>query len=350
MPHPRTKLYTEALVNILVCIIAKTRDGGATKSDIVAAYREVNRNDPSDRTITRIIKKINSSIANSPGYSGNVIEKVAVNRKSRYQFAAHLLPKEPIKVDQARLVALSLYPHRHQNQILADKVQLVTDLFLKSIEDTANTINQFNQDLSKFVYIAEPRPVDDGKMKTSLSKILDAIRRQKSLKLNYTRNYDGVVSKDRLINPYGLICRHGIWYLTALNVDDRQLRVFRIDQINNIEVAENSHYTIPTNFSLQETYKHTWGVWTSDEPYQVETIRLRVKKGMAVKFRQTKYHESQEVKDIANGEAEITFRIAQAQEMIPFLLGWGDTVEVLEPQWLREEMRVAAKAIAARYP
>lgn len=137
--------------------------------------------------------------------------------------------------------------------------------------------------------------------------------------------------------------------MAALNLEDQQMRVFRLEQVDRIEVVENSHYTIPADFSLQEAYKHTWGVWTSAEPYQIETVRLRVEKGMAVKFRKTKYHESQRVTEIGNGDVEVTFHIARAHEMMPWIMTWCDTVQVLEPQWLRDGIIANAKGIIAAY-
>lgn len=35
-------------------------------------------------------------------------------------------------------------------------------------------------------------------------------------------------------------------------------------------------------------------------------------------------------------KAEVTFKVTGAREMIPWLMSWGASVEVLEPLWLRK--------------
>ncbi len=59
---------------------------------------------------------------------------------------------------------------------------------------------------------------------------------------------------------------------------------------------------------------------------------------MAERFRTVSSHDSQQVKPLPEGEAAVTFRVSGAAEMIPWLMSWGQTVEVLEPQWLRAEL------------
>ena len=46
---------------------------------------------------------------------------------------------------------------------------------------------------------------------------------------------------------------------------------------------------------------------------------------------------------------EITFQGANTSEMIPWLMTWGSTVEVLEPDWLRKEVAANARIIVEIY-
>lgn len=45
----------------------------------------------------------------------------------------------------------------------------------------------------------------------------------------------------------------------------------------------------------------------------------------------------------------VTFRVWQSEELLPFILGWGADVEVIEPESLRNRVREEAEKIFKRY-
>ena len=49
----------------------------------------------------------------------------------------------------------------------------------------------------------------------------------------------------------------------------------------------------------------------------METVRLRVKKGIAERFKAVSFHDSQQVKCLPHDEAEVCFEVSGAGEMIP---------------------------------
>jgi predicted DNA-binding transcriptional regulator YafY len=54
--------------------------------------------------------------------------------------------------------------------------------------------------------------------------------------------------------------------------------------------------------------------------------------------RVNRYHDSQQIKEMPDGSLEVSFLLSGAQEMIPWLMTWGSTIEPLEPQWLRQAL------------
>ena len=158
----------------------------------------------------------------------------------------------------------------------------------------------------------------------------------KRVRLGYLRTYDGAVT--------------GGWWgptvppppeqlvLTGRCTQRRQRRVFLLLNIKELEVIENSFYRMPPGFSLKEAYQDVWGTWTDDESGELERVRLKVRAGPAERFRHNLFHESQQAKELPGGELEVVYRLTAAQEMIPWLMIWGDAVEVLEPDWLREQL------------
>jgi predicted DNA-binding transcriptional regulator YafY len=88
-----------------------------------------------------------------------------------------------------------------------------------------------------------------------------------------------------------------------------------------------------------------WGIMVVDDAKKakVETVRLRVKKGIAERFKAVSFHDSQQVKCLPHDEAEVCFEVSGAGEMIPWLMSWGPTLQVVEPQWLKDMMLTSLK-------
>jgi predicted DNA-binding transcriptional regulator YafY len=165
-----------------------------------------------------------------------------------------------------------------------------------------------------------------------------AIRNHKRIRMEYLRVYDGTLTR-REVEPYGMICRFNNWYLVAHCLQQQKRRIFLMDHVKQLKVVENSSFSQPEGFDLN-IYNSAWGVWTMDEDNkaEAETVRLKAIKGIAERFKMVCFHDSQKVKMLEGGEAEVTFKVTGAVEMIPWLMSWGATVQVLEPQWLKDQL------------
>lgn len=194
---------------------------------------------------------------------------------------------------------------------------------------------RLRHEIERYVFVSGYAPAKPAENLRHIEDILSALRRKKRVKITYCRAYDGEVTR-REVEPYGLLCRHNVWYLAGKCFEKNEQRIFRLDHIRRLEIVENSVASVPSDFSLKEAYGQAWGVWTEGQPGKPETVRLRVGKGLAEKFRVTRYHESQVNKELPGGELEVTFTVTGAEEMIPWLMTWGSTLEVVEPHWLRE--------------
>jgi len=192
-------------------------------------------------------------------------------------------------------------------------------------------------ELEHVVHVSGAFPSDPAKSEAMIREILRAIKERKRVRIKYLRTYDGAIT-ERVVEPHGLLCRLNNWYLTGLCTQRKQRRVFLLLNIRELTVIENSSYCMPPGFSLKEAYQDIWGTWTEDEAGELETVRIAVCAGPAERFRHNLFHESQQVHELPDGRLEVTYRLAGAEEMIPWLMSWGDAVEVLEPSWLREQL------------
>ena len=64
---------------------------------------------------------------------------------------------------------------------------------------------------------------------------------------------------------------------------------------------------------------------------------------------ETRWHPSQREQTLPDASVEMTFEVAGLLEITPWILTWGDTVEVLEPVELRDRLAAIAVGMAKRY-
>jgi len=75
--------------------------------------------------------------------------------------------------------------------------------------------------------------------------------------------------------------------------------------------------------------------------------RLRFFSPAAARVRETIWHPSQQLTDGPDGQVDMRVTVAGTVEIAPWILGWGDAVEVLAPLELRQRIADAGTRMAA---
>jgi len=105
------------------------------------------------------------------------------------------------------------------------------------------------------------------------------------------------------------------------------MRTFKLERIQRIELTDRK-YSIPDNFDPRDLLADAWGIWyTEAEPV----------------------HRSESVEEQADGSLIWRAKVAEPQEMLPWIRGWGADVEVLEPKELRGKLVQETRRLAAVY-
>ncbi len=124
------------------------------------------------------------------------------------------------------------------------------------------------------------------------------------------------------------------------------LRTFKLERIQRIELTDRE-YTIPEDFDPREKLADAWGIWyTEAEPVEVV---LRFHPRVAHRVRETQWHRSEQVEEQPDGSLLWRARVAEPQEMVPWIRGWGADVEVVAPEALREMLTSEAQRLALLY-
>ncbi len=124
------------------------------------------------------------------------------------------------------------------------------------------------------------------------------------------------------------------------------MRTFKIERIERIELLAES-YTIPADFDPRQFLTDAWGIWyTENEPQEVV---LRFSRSVANRVRESRWHQSEQLVEEADGRLLWQAQVAEPQEMLPWIRGWGADVEVLGPEGLRRALERVARRLAELY-
>jgi proteasome accessory factor B len=151
---------------------------------------------------------------------------------------------------------------------------------------------------------------------------------------------------ERVICPYFLEVSRSEPASYVIAYDDLRaaLRTFKLERVAVAEILDDT-YAIPDDF---DPYQHLAAAWGVMDEVEVE-VRLRFSALAAPRVRESVWHHSQRLEDIADGGCELTMRVGGIKEVRAWVLGWGADVEVLAPLALRDEVCDHARRMVERY-
>ena len=136
-------------------------------------------------------------------------------------------------------------------------------------------------------------------------------------------------------------------YLIGFDETASAMRTYKVERIRTATLTQD-RYEIPDDFDPDRWLANSWGIWSSDSTPS-ERVRLRFDAAVAHRVREAVWHRSQELAELPDGGVELRVTVAGIIEIRPWILSWGDGVEVLEPAALREAVAEAVRGAAARY-
>jgi predicted DNA-binding transcriptional regulator YafY len=136
-------------------------------------------------------------------------------------------------------------------------------------------------------------------------------------------------------------------YLIGFDEPAGAMRTYKVERIRSATLTTD-RYEIPGDFDPDAWLANSWGIWSS-EGTPTARVRLRFDASIAHRVREAIWHRSQELTELPDGGVELAVTVAGTVEIRPWILSWGDGVEVLEPPELRDAVAASVAAAAARY-
>jgi proteasome accessory factor B len=171
-----------------------------------------------------------------------------------------------------------------------------------------------------------------------------AVLKQQIVEFTYKKPGSTSTSARR-VRPYHLANRENLWYLIAFDEARGALRTFAVPRISGLRITPAT-FEKPADFSPEKFFANALGVLGGEGDHRVV---IRFSAEVADRVREREWHESQEMRELPGGSLEVRLRLGALAEVSRWVLGWGESAEVVGPPELREQVSRSVAALARMY-
>ena len=170
-----------------------------------------------------------------------------------------------------------------------------------------------------------------------LTSIIQAIRDNRMIRVHY-KGYR--MEEDRFfdIEPYFIREFKRRWYLYGHKDFDKDHKphMYALDRMLSVEVLSDT-FKMPEEINAREWFKTIYGV-RKYEDMKTQKVLIKAYGNQARYFRSLPLHASQEEVETQREYSVFSYELTPDYDFVQDVLGFGDTVEVLEPKLLRIEI------------
>ncbi len=177
----------------------------------------------------------------------------------------------------------------------------------------------------------EPFPQVDLDVFASL---VQAIRSHESVIIRYFSGQKAVVV-EKPCDPYNVMKFKDHWYLVAFCHEKQDYRDFLCSRILEVE-RTNTTFLPDPDFSLDQ-HKKDSQLFASDAP-PIEVV-AEFDKYAAHWIRLRDVHPSQKIVERSDGSLEVSFRVNSMENIVRWILSFGEHARILAPLELQERVR-----------
>ncbi len=192
--------------------------------------------------------------------------------------------------------------------------------------------------------------------KNAIDLILTAIRRKRMISFQYLytdENMEKKLSYDGMrysVSPYALIWRQDKYYLIGSHKKYQTLSYYRLDRIRNADITEES--TLPkeeilgqnADWKLRDYINRNLFNYSGDET----RVKLAVDRNMMWVIEDA-FGEQYELLSLNETKAIVNVTVSDGWGLNNWLLQHGDSIQVLEPQTVRNQVIALLNQIQKRY-
>lgn len=178
-----------------------------------------------------------------------------------------------------------------------------------------------------------------------LTPIIEAMRDNLEIELLH-KSYWYDEAKIYTLQPYCVKVFKQRWYVIGYCRERDAMRTFSLDRIVNLHTTDTK-FSIPADFNGAEYFNDSFGIITDNK--QTETIRIKVF-GMHVMYvRALPLHHSQKEIETADGYSLFEYEVCPTLDLKQEIISRGNDMEVIYPEYFRNEIKKMIVELWNRY-
>ena len=179
----------------------------------------------------------------------------------------------------------------------------------------------------------------------NLKPLLKAIKGSRKISFNHFNFHTNKIRRYSL-KPYLLKEYQNRWYIVGLIGNLKEFRTFGIERIEKLEVKAET-FKVEEKLNPIEMFDKTIGLVYSLNTSQNVILSFTPTQGKYIKT--LPLHTSQKILIDNEIEFRISITVIPNYELTQLILKHGDTVKVIEPEWLVDEIRGKLKQTLEKY-
>lgn len=181
--------------------------------------------------------------------------------------------------------------------------------------------------------------IDIDKIMDTFSKIEDAIKHKQEIEFIYTK-----FDKKYTVQPLCILIDNGFWYLLAKH--ENTLKKFSIDLIKDLNILVK-FFEISQD-EIDKLVDNANSIWFEDK--QLVKVIAEVDQKVASYFQRKDIFPKQKIeKVLSDGKLQITFYVANEEELLYFIRPWAEYVKIIAPKEYTLVVKRFAENILTKY-
>ncbi|MEA4825169.1 MAG: YafY family protein [Clostridium sp.] len=210
--------------------------------------------------------------------------------------------------------------------------QLQMDNTLEKLGSVFGNINSVDWVEVDFTHWGSNKEID-----TRFQEIKTSILKQKIVTFQYVNSRN--IKSNRYVKPYKIIFKGQAWYLLGYCCEKKAMRVFKITRMRNVKITDEQF----ERREISKFFKDT------EDNYEFSMVELKLRFKSNMLYRIIDFYDENEILEEADGNYIVTTQFPYDEWIYSHILSYGDRVEVIEPEFIREEVKARLKNILKTY-
>lgn len=148
------------------------------------------------------------------------------------------------------------------------------------------------------------------------------------------------------LHPYAMILHQDAIYAVGLHVERNEVQTFALEALSDAELSTTDRFELPPDFCVDDYFQGQFGVCRNKAKIRVV---IDFAPAVADHIRTRCFHPSQRLSALRGGGVRVTMTVGDSAEVARWVLGFGQSARVVEPDELRSRLMQELRNTLALY-